>query len=115
MYLPFLFLPHQFSFIVYCVERHLFTQFLVVHFGYYFMREVMALMEPIILSVVTCGDRWVCTIYVLLQNLVIRVVTSRLRQLKKEFIGSILDNYGSVQKPWYCMTQSLILICMALI
>lgn len=49
-----------------CVDKLLFTQFMVSYFNYHFMRQVMASVRHIIFPIITYEDRWVCIIYLLL-------------------------------------------------
>jgi hypothetical protein len=43
----------------------LMMQFLIAHFGLQFARQIMIAPTPVALPIVTYGDTWACTIYVL--------------------------------------------------
>ena len=58
-------LSQRFLLSICCVDKHVFMQFLVSHFGYHFMRQMMASVIPVFLLVVTFRNMWVSTFYVL--------------------------------------------------
>ena len=61
--LPF---PNPFSIKIMYVDRFLFQRFLVEHFGVSFMRDVMNSPVPVVLPIVSYGQEWDLTIYILL-------------------------------------------------
>lgn len=54
-----------FSLIICWVKRHFFIRFLISHFGFDLMRQVIETIGPRNLPVVTYGEQWICTIYIL--------------------------------------------------
>ena len=58
-------LQNPFSIKVMCIDRNHFQRYLAVNFGAAFMWEVMNSPIPVILPIVSYGQEWDVTIYVL--------------------------------------------------
>lgn len=58
-------IPNLFDIHLRCMEKHHFRMYLVACWGADFMTRVMESRVPLILPIVTYGETWDCTIYIL--------------------------------------------------